>query len=254
MAHETVRAVGFLSRIPVPSRFFGTGDAPLAAMVRGFPLAGVVVAFAPAVLLAILAAAGAPALLAAFVALALQTAVTGALHEDGLADTADGLGASKRERALEIMHDSRNGTFGTLALMFSLALRGAALGALAASTGAVSAGFVMIGIAAASRAAMVWHWQALAPARGDGVAAASGQPDERQTNWAIGIGVAIFVLVVLPGTGATACTAALASIAIATGVLTRRLDRFLGGHTGDTIGATQQVAEIAGLVTLAIFA
>lgn len=250
---ETLRAVGFLSRLPVPARFFAGRDEPLSAIVRAFPVAGVIVSLPAAALLGLLAAIGAAPLVTGFLVIGLQIAVTGALHEDGLADTADGLGAaSDRDRALAIMKDSRNGTFATLALVLSVGLRATAVGSLAAAVSPMAAVAAFLGIAAASRAAMVWHWQSLPSARTDGVAAKSGAPEESGTTQAIAIGVALMVVCLAPAVGVLAGTSAVAGIAIVTAVFTRHVGERLQGHTGDTIGATQQLAEIAGLAVILI--
>src|SRR5690606_24070433 len=127
--------------------------------------------------------------LSAFLALALQAFLTGALHEDGLSDTADGVGGGRdRESALRIMKDSRIGTYGAVALVLSFALRGAALAAIAGSVTPTVAGLALLGVAALNRAAMVWHWSQLPPARADGVAASAGEPEEPATTLALATG------------------------------------------------------------------
>lgn len=251
---ETARAIGFLSRLPIPSRFFSEEDGPLSATARTFPLAGVLIALPSALLIAGLTAAGAPAFVGGALVVLVQVAITGALHEDGLADTADGLGVgSDRERALSIMKDSRIGVFGAVALMLSLMLRTASFAAIVAHGHPLAAALAVLGLAAASRAAMVWHWQALVSARPDGVAASAGTPDETATNWAIATGVAIVVICLLSGFGVVAGVASLAAIAVATALFNRHADARIGGHTGDTIGAAQQIAEVTGLVALVLF-
>ncbi|MGN6550337.1 MAG: adenosylcobinamide-GDP ribazoletransferase [Pararhizobium sp.] len=248
---ETARAIGFLSRIPVPARFFADEEEKLSAAARTFPLAGIVIALPAAALIALLDAIHAPPLVAGLLVVALQAAVTGALHEDGLADTADGLGGGREPaRALSIMKDSRIGVFGAVALMLTLGLRAAAYAALAAGAPPIAAALSLVGVAAASRAAMVWHWQALGSARESGVAAAQGIPTETAANWAIGVGVAVLGICVLPALGALPAVAALTAAGLATAFLTRHVSDRIGGHTGDTIGATQQIAEAGALVAL----
>lgn len=250
---ETARAVGFLSRLPVPQRFFSGPLIPLSETVRSFPIAGIVIALPAAVLLALLDAANAPALIAGGLVVALQIALTGALHEDGLADTADGFGAgADPQRALEIMKDSRIGTYGTIALVLSIGLRVAAIGALGVLLTPFGAFAALIGVAAASRAAMVWHWEALPSARPDGVADSAGQPEETAANWAIALGVAILVICLSVSAGLFAGAGALAAIAAVTALFTRHAGMRIGGYTGDTIGAAQQFAEIAALVALVL--
>lgn len=251
--NETARAVAFLSRMPVPDRFFVGDDGHLARNVRAFPLAGLVIALPGAAALALFAAYAAPPLVAAFVVLSIQALVTGVLHEDGLADTADGLGAGRdRERALAIMKDSRTGVFGAVALILSFGLRASALATLVAGTTPLAAAAAYVGIAAASRAAMAWHWQALPAAKTDGVAAGAGTPEASATFWAIALGVAIPAACLTPALGGFDALVTLAAIAFATMTFTRHAQNRLGGHTGDTIGAAQQCAETIGLAALAL--
>ena len=124
---DTARAVAFLSRIPVPTSFFTGYDGKLARVSRAFPFAGLLIALPAAFVFGVLLALHTDPLMAALLALAVQTVMTGALHEDGLSDTADGFGGGKdRERALAIMKDSRIGTYGACALILSFGLRAAA--------------------------------------------------------------------------------------------------------------------------------
>ena len=135
-------------------------------MAGAFPAAGLVIA-APAALLVFVALSfGADPLLAALLALSLQTLITGALHEDGLADSADGLGGGRdRDHALDIMKDSRIGTYGVIALVLSFGLRASAVAALARQEAPLTVVLAWIGAAGLSRAAMVWHWHRLPSAR-----------------------------------------------------------------------------------------
>jgi hypothetical protein len=116
---ETLLALSFLTRLPIP--FVRTLDMPpLAQAMRFFPLAGALIGCISAGVLIGANMLGLPSLLAAVIALSVGTLVTGALHEDGLADVADGFGGGKtREARLEIMRDSRIGTYGTIALVLS---------------------------------------------------------------------------------------------------------------------------------------
>ncbi|MBX9455693.1 MAG: adenosylcobinamide-GDP ribazoletransferase [Rhizobium sp.] len=252
---DTVRSVGFLSRIPMPGRFFDGHDGSLSRAVRAFPAAGLLIALPPAALFATLLAGNVNPLLSAVLVLCLQTFLTGALHEDGLSDTADGVGGGRdRESALRIMKDSRIGTYGAVALVLSYAVRAAALAAFAAVTTPTVAGFAMLGIAALSRAAMVWHWSLLAPARSDGVAASAGTPDGQATVVALASGGMLALILVSP---ALSLLATLFAITLTAGTaygFSRYISVRIGGHTGDTIGATQQLTEIMSLTALALFA
>lgn len=252
---DVMRAVAFLSRIPVPDRFFVGPPRPLSALAAVFPLAGMLVTAPAAAFLLILSAAAADPLLAAFLALALQTVLTGVLHEDGLADSADGLfGGRNRERALEIMKDSRIGSYGAAALFLSFAIRAAALAALARHGSAALAPLALLAAAALSRAAMVRHWQRLPAARAEGVAAAAGAPSRDAALAALGLAVLLSGALVAAGFGLAPLLAALAATLLAIRVMARLARAKIGGHTGDTIGATQQLAEIAVLAALALTA
>jgi len=251
---QTMRATGFLSRLPIPARYWD--DAPSSAMgddARTFPLAGVVIAAGPAVLLLALSAVGLPTLMTSvFVVLSL-VAITGTLHEDGLGDVADGFGGgATKERRLEIMKDSRIGTYAAVAIAGSLMLRVAGLGALIAAHGAWAAAVMLIAVAAASRGAMVWFWTGMPNARGDGVAHAAGTPDETAANFAVITGLAIFAVLGFAVCGFVNTAAALLFAAAATFGFSRLCRRMIGGVTGDTLGACQQIAEIMLLTGLAL--
>jgi adenosylcobinamide-GDP ribazoletransferase len=247
------RAIGFLSRLPVPDRFFRGHDGSMSRMVAAFPIAGFVIALVPALLLYVLARTG-DTLVATLLALSLLTLLTGALHEDGLADAADGLGGGRdKEHALLIMKDSRIGSYGVVALILSFGLRAAALAAIARLDPALAA-LALLASSALSRGAMVWHWHALGPARASGVAASAGRPNDRALAIALGTGVIAGLILVTPHASLRASVTALAMAGCATLVFTRIVRRKVGGHTGDTIGATQQITEIVMLATLALAA
>ena len=147
-------ALQFLTRLPAPA-WVGYVDAWLHQSVRHFPLAGLLVGlFGTAVLT--LALALLPAAVAVLLSMAATIWLTGALHEDGLADTCDGLGgAVSRERALEIMKDSRIGSYGALGLILALGLKAAGLTALV-QFHPVLACMALLWGHAASRTAPVW--------------------------------------------------------------------------------------------------
>ena len=245
--HDLPAAIGLLTRLPVRV------DTDRAA-VRGaragwaYPLVGVLVAGIAAALHWAAVGAGLPPGLAALIALLALVVLTGALHEDGLADSIDGLwGGWTRDRRLEIMKDSHIGSYGVIGLVASLGLRGAALAALPDGMLAM----VLVAVAAMSRAAMVALWAALPSARSGGLAGKVGRPGTTTAILAllIGAGVCLWALspVAALVTGAAALTGALCVGAIARAKI--------GGQTGDILGATQQVSEIAALLVLvAVFA
>jgi adenosylcobinamide-GDP ribazoletransferase len=249
---DLARSVGFLSRLPVPDRFFRGHDGTISRAVRAFPVAGLVIAIPPALVLLLLRS-GDP-LLVSLIALALLTLVTGALHEDGLADTADGLGGGRdKDHALLIMKDSRIGAYGVVALVLSFGLRTSALSALFRDD-AVTAALAVLAVAAVSRAILVAHWRALPSARENGVAAGAGFPEDGARNIALFSGAAIALVLLVPVLGLPKVLLSLILAALAGFGFTRFVRQKLGGHTGDTIGATQQLSEIAMLATLALAA
>ncbi len=251
-----MRSVAFLSRLPVAARYFDQGDekaADLRADVAAFPLAGVVIAAGPCLLLIVMATAGGSDLIVAgFTVLAL-VAVCGALHEDGLADVADGFGgASQRERRLEIMKDSRVGSYGVIALCGSLLLRVAALAAILAQHGAPAAAIALLAVAAASRAAMVWLWAELPDALDKGLAASIGKPADGTVTFASICGLVLFAVGGVVATGFFSTLVALLLAVLAARLFARLCRRMIGGVTGDTLGACQQIVEISLLTGLAL--
>ncbi len=238
---DIVVALALLTRLPLP-RLPAAAFARQAQAGWAYPLAGLAVAGPACVLGAIATGLGVPAVAAAGLVLAVQMMLSGAMHEDGLADSADGLwGGQTRARRLEIMKDSRIGSYGVLALILGAGLRWSALAGLisAGAWGAVIAGAVL------SRAGMPALMAALPHARADGLSHAVGRPG-RGTAWGA---VALALGLALIACGGSALTAAVwAALAVAaTGALARAK---LGGQTGDILGAAQQMAEIAALLTL----
>ncbi len=188
---------------------------------------------------------GLPILATALLAVAATLAMTGALHEDGLADTADGLGGADAEQSLAIMRDSRIGTFGVLALILSVGLRAAALAALPDTS--IAAG-VLIAAHATSRGLLPALMLVLDPARSDGLAASAGKPSPTVAGIAAAIGLVVALLALGVGRGIVAVLLAALAMAALASLARRRL----GGYTGDVLGAAQQVGEIVMLLVATI--
>jgi adenosylcobinamide-GDP ribazoletransferase len=243
--HDLVGALQLLTRLPLRA-LGGSAESPhLARGVWAYPLVGAAVGGAGAAAFAISIWAGVPAPVAAFLALAAMALATGALHEDGLADTIDGFGGGHdRERKLAIMRDSRIGTYGVMALIFSVGIRAGAIMALE-STAHVAAALIVSG--ALSRAAMTVLMAALAPARDNGLSASLGQPEAKTVVAAIAIAFAMTLLAV-PFSSAIVLGFALAAVIVFWRWLANRQ---IGGQTGDVLGALGQTAEAALLVTIA---
>jgi adenosylcobinamide-GDP ribazoletransferase len=170
--------------------------------------------------------------------------VTGCLHEDGLADVADSFGASTRERKLEIMRDSKIGTYGVCALFMSLLLRSAALASIADPALAVPA---LVAAHTAARASMPLFMRWVPPARDDGLSAGVGTPPRASAIIAVLIGIVALGV----GLGAAAGVCALALMAAAFAALAWLSVRQIGGQTGDVLGALEQIGEIVILLVAA---
>lgn len=264
-------ALQFLTRVPVPGWACENFQAGwLNTCVRYFPVVGALVGCVGA---AVLWAALVfwPPQVAALLAVAATVWLTGAFHEDGLADTLDALGGYvPRERALAIMKDSRIGTYGAAALVLSLGLRVALLGSLAAvdPLGAALA-LVAAHVVGRTAAVMVMAWL---PYAGD-AEHAKAKPlatavDAASVQWA-----AVWGLVLLAGLALVDASLGLADgqagdlslldgmsmrwlwvLAATAGVvwaMRRWLTQRLGGYTGDALGATEQFTEMAVLLVLA---
>ncbi|WP_320201660.1 adenosylcobinamide-GDP ribazoletransferase [Agrobacterium sp. rho-13.3] len=252
---DIMRSLSFLSRIPVHDIFFENDDGAMGKTARAFPVAGALIALPAAVLVALLASLDADPLLAAAITLSIATVITGALHEDGLADTADGFGGGKtKESKLDIMKDSSIGTYGGIALILSFLVRVAAIAALIRDLSPLAVATCLIAAASLSRALMVWHWQALPSARTSGVAASVGQPGDDERNIALGSGALLALAFTLPVFSTAPLLVALAAPFVTAYLFGRLCTRKIDGHTGDTIGATQQITEIVILAALALIA
>ncbi|MFO1111826.1 MAG: adenosylcobinamide-GDP ribazoletransferase [Bradyrhizobium sp.] len=236
-------AIAFLTRLPMPHP---QGPMPpnFVRAHRMFPLVGALIGAAIGLLCLALRAAGLPDLAAAALALGGGMMLTGGLHEDGLADVADGFGGGRDIAAkLEIMRDSRLGTYGALALLVSFAAK---LSALAALPDARIV-YGMIAAHALARGVLPVMSLNLPYARKDGLAANAGRPDAAVALAAMAIALVIALLAL---SWANAFWAALVT-AIGALVMAWLARRQIGGQTGDVLGATEQVAETAVLLLLA---
>jgi adenosylcobinamide-GDP ribazoletransferase len=231
-----------LSRLPA-GRIEGAAPG-MAASSWAWPLVGVAIGAIMALACGIGLWLSLPPLMAALLALAAGALTTGAMHEDGLADLADGFGGGRdRQRKLEIMRDSRIGSYGVVALILALTFRVTGITTLAEAGSAAAA---LIGIAAASRAVLPAALVLMPAARSDGLGRAAAGDDPAPVLIAAGIGF----LCLLPLGFGTAILAAFA-MALAALILAGIAMRQIGGQTGDVMGAMQQVAEIAGWAVVA---
>ena len=235
-------AVMLLTRLPSGGRARAETDWARAA--RLFPLVGALVGLIGAAAFWLADGLGLPPLVSALLAVGAGLWVTGALHEDGLADLADGFGGGRgRDRKLQIMRDSRIGSFGVLALILSVGLRAAALAALA-EPGLVAAALVASHAAARAPLALVMATTPLA--RTDGLAVATGKPSVGHAATALVLGLLLCFLAVGPGSGFWLWLAAIAAAVTLLSLARAQI----GGYTGDVLGAIEQVSEAAALLCL----
>jgi adenosylcobinamide-GDP ribazoletransferase len=237
-------ATAVLTRLPVGVETPGEPGA-IAAAGWAFPLVGAGIGGLVALAFFVAALLGCGIPVAALIALFAGLALTGAFHEDGLADTVDGFGGGHdRDAKLAIMRDSRHGTFGILALILSLGLRATAIGAIGEP---IHAGLALVAAHAASRAALPMTMRLLRPARQDGLGAMAGTPSLAVALVAAAIGIAIALAALGPARGAGALVIGAAAVTL-TAMLARRQ---IGGYTGDVLGAFQQIGEIVMLLAAA---
>jgi adenosylcobinamide-GDP ribazoletransferase len=268
-------SIQFFTRIPVTGRlaeWVGFSPAMLRASAGHFPGVGVVVgllvAGLTAVLLMLLPPTGSAPLVAAALGTALGVFITGAFHEDGLADVADGLGGSaNRDRALVIMKDSRVGAFGAIAVVLALLCKVALLALL----GDVSAPLMVMALFAAHVVSRTWPLLTirLMPHVGDAAGSKSKPLADQITVASLVAGFmwcfSSLVLVIYVQTATEfiaidlvqagllqALLHALVASGVAWALMARWFWRRLGGFTGDCLGATQQVCELAFYLGLAV--
>jgi len=240
-AEELTACIVFCTRLPLLRATPISRDA-IARAAWAFPVAGLVVGIIGAIVYALAHKFGLPAWPAAALAVAATMLVSGCLHEDGLADTADGFGGGKtREQKLNIMRDSRIGVYGVCALTMSLILR---VGVLASLPGAHAVVWALIASHAGARAAMPALMLVLPPARSDGLSFDAGQPPSEAVAAAAVIGFLILAICLHFGHGLLALIVLAVIIALTAWLATRQI----GGQTGDVLGALEQVSEIAVLL------
>jgi adenosylcobinamide-GDP ribazoletransferase len=251
LAEDLAMGVRFYSRLTIGNAPHGKPD--LSRIALALPFASLVIGIGPALLLCLATLAGLPPYVSATLAVAAIVIITGAMAEDGLADAADGLfGGADTARRLEIMKDSRHGSYGVAALCLFLVFRVAALGSMAAVS-PLAAGSVWLSAMLLARSGALWLSVGLPAARPDGVSAAAGRVPRRA--FLIGGAFALvlgFILGAPPASVAGLVLALLLGTAVAFG-WGRFCKKLVGGQTGDLIGALQALLEIAALTAFALF-
>ena len=236
-------AVGLLTRVPMPHPVAATPDR-MARAQRAFPLVGALIGLVVGLLDRGLLAVGVPVLAAAALALGAGAVLTGALHEDGLADVGDGFGGGRDKAAkLAIMRDSRLGTYGMLALLVGFIARASALASLP-----LTAILPALVVAHTLGRAVIPVLSANMPfAREDGLGRSAGRPDLASAIIAVVIGVVITLLCLTTAHALIAMLVAIVGAAAVAGLAWRQI----AGVTGDVFGAAEQVVEALVLLTLA---
>jgi len=237
LAADVAAALIFSTRLPLPGAAAITG-ADIARASWALPVAGAIVGLIAAAVYWLARAAGLPPLPAAALTIAAGVLATGCLHEDGLADAADSLGGGTRARKLEIMRDSRIGTYGVCALVMSLLLRSSALATIADPALAAP---VLVATHMAARSDMALFMRLVPPARADGLSVGVGSPPRGGAIAAVIIGIVALGIGLGPAAGIFAITLMAAAFAFLAWLCLRQI----GGQTGDVLGALEQMGEIA---------
>lgn len=238
---EAQLALMLLTRLPAGVKSVAP---PIGAATWAFPVVGGVVGALSALVLLGALWAGLPVIMASGLALITSVMVTGGLHEDGLADCADGFGGGRdRARKLEIMRDSRIGSYGALALILFLGLRWQGIALVAAVPSQAVLALVLLGIA--SRSGLACALWLMPAARADGMGKSAAETDFARVLIAAGLGV--LALLIGFGWAGFSVFAAIATLQAGFGWAAMRQ---IGGQTGDVLGAMQQMGEVAGWLAL----
>jgi adenosylcobinamide-GDP ribazoletransferase len=242
--------LAFLTRFPVKGV---DQNRQLCDTAHLFAVVGIIVGAIQGVIFWVSSLIGLPILVGIIFALVAGVVVTGALHEDGLADFADSFGGWNRDRKLEIMRDSRIGTYGVLALILAVAVKTAALtDILAHGQGLLTDILVFAGIGALSRSSIALMMYRLALARADGAAADAGKPASSTVTSGLLLAITLGGGFVFVSNGLQGFVLALLAVAVSYVVMRNLINQSLGGYSGDALGALQQITEIACLLALVL--
>jgi adenosylcobinamide-GDP ribazoletransferase len=239
-------AVSLCTRVPLaPTTPLEDGDVARASWA--LPIAGLLVGLAGGVTYWLTNRLHVPPGPGSALALVATALVTGAMHEDGLADTADGLGGNSPEQRLEIMRDSRIGTYGVCALVLSFLLRWTTLAEISELADIRTVVTALIVAHTVSRAVLPAFMYLVPPARPEGLSSSAGRPPGQSVAIAIALGILCLLFVF----GPKLAMIALLLLALGALALARLAVRQIGGQTGDVLGAMQQTAEATLLVIAA---
>lgn len=247
-----MRSLGFLTRLPVAGQWFSSAgnicdDTPY------FPIAGIIIGFLGGMATVLASVIGFNDWVAAAIGLLTIIVITGALHEDGLADVTDAFFVSKtKDERLTIMKDSHIGTFGTLSLVFCIGIRTALLGSIITKSGLFTVVLAFAVIEAVSRGGMVWLWVKLPLVRKTGTAASAGQPSTEKAIQTVITAAVILVIAGLLKFGFLWIIGASIFSSIFISAFASLCEKRIGGYTGDVLGATQQCLAIILTATISL--
>lgn len=240
LARDIRLALSFFTRLPVKA----PSDGNLALAARAFPIAGLAVGLVGALIYFLAMELGLSGLLAALLAVAATVVVGGALHEDGLADFADMLGVrGDRARKLSVMRDSRIGSYGVLALGFSVAIK---VGAIVGLGEPRLVGGALIAAHVTGRAVLPVIMRSLPMARSDGLAHGAGKPTSAGMYQSLGLGLLLSAFACGPGPALVSLVVGVVAAYLVSEIARRQI----GGYTGDVLGAAQEVAQLAILINI----
>jgi len=250
--YSLLRALGFLTRLPVDKKYYQQQTKSDAGL---YPLAGFFIGCVGAAVLGLAVWVGLSPLVASLLATTCLITITGALHEDGLSDVMDAFFAPKAYDAaarLKIMKDSHSGVFGVVALILTIGMRMALLADIVAQAGLTQAAQILIMAETVSRAGMVALWPSLPNVSAQSIARSIGAPQISDAVQAILIG--FFVLVVLSFTTANFMLPLLVIALLGVSLMMFRMlcQRKIGGLCGDVLGAVQQIGVIVIFLSAAL--
>jgi adenosylcobinamide-GDP ribazoletransferase len=237
MIQKFLLSLSFFTRIPIGKRDFG--NANLAESAWAFPVVGALIGALDGLVYLLIIQLGLTNNIAAWLTVIFHLTLTGCLHEDGLADSADGLASGRnREQKLAIMRDSHIGSYGVLALIAIISLRANAIASFNNNSQTL---LIFIAAAATSRSLLVLLMRSTPTARSDGLAVAAARPSHLQTIIAISL-----ASLSLSSTGnISAALAAIFTLAVIYVAIKHIATKNFGGISGDTLGAAQQISEVS---------
>ncbi len=244
---ELLLAISLLTRISIP-RFEVTTGATIGSAFWAYPIAGAIVGLVGGGAFVVGETIGFGAYVSALLALAAMTLFSGGIHEDGLADFFDGLGGKSQIERLQIMRDSRIGSFGVLALIFFVGLCAAFLFDISRGSTPVATAALIVCVAAVARTAVGIPLALMEPVRAEGLSVAAQRPPIP----ALIVGSVLVVLLCVLLLGVAKTIFLIVGASAGAFLMSGWAYRMIGGHTGDVLGAVASAAMLFGVASLSI--